>query len=237
MILFFIPSLDDHDLVSNLVESLLIAHPESKVLVVDDGSKFPLALTIHESLFSRAVLYRLEKNAGLGLATSIAIDFFLQESFSVLVRVDADGQHPLSEVSKLYDPILNGSADIVWAERLGTDGSAAFNYSLAVRELLKAITRWLAQTVIGCLHSDWFSGFFAMGRQAAQVFQSDYLERYCEVQMLCLAYKRHLRIRTVLVHQIERIHGESTIRLFSGLMLVLRAWLFILASTSNKERR
>jgi glycosyltransferase involved in cell wall biosynthesis len=237
MILFFIPSFNDQEIISDLVNSLLNLHTQATVLVVDDGSKVPIDIKVDPLLSNRTFLYRLETNAGLGLATSIAIDFFLDGPFKAFVRVDADGQHPLSEVNALYQPVLNGLADIVWAERRSTSESTPSGRSGIWRDRAKALTCWLAQRAIGCSHSDWFSGFFALSPHAAQSFQLDYLERYCEVQMLCLAYVRHLRIRTVLVHQIDRAHGESTIRLFGGLMVVLRAWLLILMYASGRERR
>jgi len=235
MILFFIPSFNDHELISDLVETLLTSHTQVRVLVVDDGSSIPIVLSLDSSLRDRAALYRFETNSGLGVATSIAIDYFLQSSFKVLVRVDADGQHPVSEISKLCQPVLQELTDIVWAERLSDEQGFAGSFG-RWRERAKGLTCWLAQTAMGCSHTDWFSGFFAMSRRAAQGFQADYLERYCEVQMLCLAYARRMRIETVTVHQIDRAHGESTIKLFGGLMVVLRAWLLILVHASARER-
>ena len=236
MILFFIPSFNDHELISDLVETLITTHTQAKVLVVDDGSAIPIALSLAPSLRDRTLVYRLDTNAGLGLATSIAIDYFLQGSFKVLVRVYADGQHPVSEIAKLCKPVLAESTDIVWAERVsekdGFTGSSG-----QWREWAKGLTRWVAQRAMGCSHTDWFSGFFALSRRAAEGFQDDYLERYCEVQMLCLAYARGMRIETVTVHQIDRAHGESTIKLFGGFMVVLRAWLLILVHASAREHR
>jgi glycosyltransferase involved in cell wall biosynthesis len=237
MILFFIPSFNDQEIISDLVNSLLTLHTQATVLIIDDGSKVPIDIKVDPLLSNRTFLYRLEINAGLGLATSVAIDFFLDGPFKALVRVDADGQHPLSEVNALYQPVLNGLADIVWAERLSSYESTPSGRLGIWRDRAKGLTCWLAQRAIGCSHSDWFSGFFGLSRQAAQSFQFDYLERYCEVQMLCLAYVRQLRIRTVSVHQIDRAHGESTIRLFGGLMVVLRAWLLILMYALGRERR
>jgi glycosyltransferase involved in cell wall biosynthesis len=230
MILFFVPSYNDHELVSDIAESLLEDYAEAELLVIDDGSAVPLTLSFSPSLETRVRLYRLETNAGLGIATSIAIDYFLQGSHQVLLRVDADGEHPLSEVEKLYQPVLNGATDIVWAERViqNVSQSARARAAGATRRWAKSLTRWIAQRAMGCNHVDWFSGFFAMSRDAAQRYQADYFERYCEVQMLCLIYARHMRIQIVVVTQMRRMHGQSSIRLFSGLMVLLRAWLLIL---------
>jgi glycosyltransferase involved in cell wall biosynthesis len=236
MILFFIPSYNDHELVSSLAEALLQDHPETELLVIDDGSVVPVALSLSPALESRVRLYRLETNAGLGMATSIAIDYFLQGPHQVLLRVDADGQHPLSEVEKLCQPVLKGVTDIVWAERIIENISLASltGAASALRTYGKSSTRWIAQRAMGCNHADWFSGFFAIGRNAAQRFQADHLERYCEVQMLCLIFARHMRIQAVAVNQIKRAHGQSSIRLFGGIMVLLRAWLLILVHARAK---
>lgn len=236
MILFFIPSYNDHELVSSLAESLLIENPQSQLLVIDDGSSVPIRLDVEYALRQRVALYRLETNAGLGLATSIAIDHFLLSSCSVFVRLDSDGQHPVSEVSRLVEPVVRGDADLVWAQRQhSVSGPRAAGID-ALRMGSKAATRWLAQRALGCSHSDWFSGFFALSREAALRYESDHLERYCEVQMLCLAFSRALRVRTIMVGQLDRLHGESTIKLFGGLMVVLRAWLLILVHATRKAR-
>jgi hypothetical protein len=126
--------------------------------------------------------------------------------------------------------------DIVWAERIVKNISLAprTGVASALRTYAKSCTRWIAQRAMGCNHADWFSGFFAIGRDAAQRFQADHLERYCEVQMLCLIFARHIRIQTVAVNQIKRAHGQSSIRLFGGLMVLLRAWLLILVYARAK---
>ena len=184
-ILFFIPTFNDQKELSAIVSSLLSKFQNARVLVVDDGSIPAITLDLtsqHE--IEGSCLVRLVSNEGLGLATSIAIDYMLQENFDCLVRLDADGQHPQSEIEGLKEKIFSNSADIVWGERVNHNSMKT--PKAVMGSLTKALTAWLGRLIFRSHVKDWFTGFFAINQAAAKVAQGAYLERYCEVQLLCI---------------------------------------------------
>ena len=227
---FFLPSYNDHEALPGLVEDLLAQFPSAQIFILDDGSDFPVTEPISNKVLERVTVYRLEQNQGLGLATSIAIDFFLSSDTTHFVRLDSDGQHPVSFVPFLIKPLIEEEVDLAWGERINR-GSGARGTPL--RLLGQKWTELTAKVFLRARHADWYSGFFAMNRKAAKFFQETHLERYCEVQLLCLAYSGGLQVATVPVVQNERTHGESSIRLFKGVMLVLRACLIIVLHTNR----
>jgi len=221
-ILFFIPTFNDQKGLSAIVYSLLDQFQSARVLVVDDGSTPAIDLDLtsrHEA--QRACLVRLASNEGLGLATSIAIDYMMQEKFDCLVRLDADGQHPLSEIDGLKEKISSNFADIVWGERINHTN---MNTPKAVMgTVTKTFTAWLGRLIFKSHVKDWYTGFFAINRAAALVAQDAYLERYCEVQLLCIFHEAKLRVETHPIEQLERNHGQSSINWLGGLMIMLRS--------------
>jgi hypothetical protein len=58
--------------------------------------------------------------------------------------------------------------------------------------------------------------------------QGAYLERYCEVQLLCIFHEAGLRVETHPTEQLERNHGKSSINWLSGMMIMLRSSLMML---------
>lgn len=225
-VLFFIPTFNDQQGLPQLVQELLQAYPESTVLVVDDGSvpaiELPLASPAHQV---RAPLIRLDFNVGLGLVTSVALDYFNQHGFDVLLRLDADGQHPLDEIQGLLAPLIKGEADVVWGER--TNHLLRSSTRQWMGSITKQSTAWVGRRVFHSNVRDWFTGFFAINRQAAEAASTAHLERYCEVQLLCIFHSRKLRIATHPVLQLDRQHGQTSIRWGDGVMIVLRSALMM----------
>ncbi len=203
-----------------------MAYPQAFVLVVDDGSNPPIEISVPEPCDpTRVELIRLDFNVGLGLVTSVALDYFERGNFDVLLRLDADGQHPVEGVEGMLRPLLQGCADVVWGERtnhLGISSARALMGSMT-----KQSTACVGRLVFGSRVKDWFTGFFAINRVAAAVATTTYLERYCEVQLLCIFHSRKLRIHTYPVVQLNRLHGETTIRWADGVMICLRSVLMM----------
>ena len=226
-ILFFIPTFNDQKGLSAIVNSLLNQFQIARVLVVDDGSTPAIDLDLSSCYEAQRVcLVRLATNEGLGLATSIAIDYMMQENFDCLVRLDADGQHPLSEIDGLKEKISSDLADVVWGERANHN---SMNTPKALMgSVTKTFTAWLGRLIFKSHVKDWFTGFFAINRAAAKVAQGACLERYCEVQLLCIFHEAKLRVETHPIEQLERNHGQSSINWLGGLMIMLRSSLMML---------
>ncbi len=197
------------------------------MLIVDDGSTPAIELDLtsrHET--QRVCLVRLASNEGLGLGTSIAIDYMMEDNFDCLVRLDADGQHPLSEIEGLKEKISSNLADVVWGERV--NHSSMTTPKAVMGSVTKSFTAWLGRLIFKSHVNDWYTGFFAINRGAAMIAQGAYLERYCEVQLLCIFHAATLRIEAHPVEQLERNHGQSSINWLAGMMIMLRSSLMML---------
>jgi glycosyltransferase involved in cell wall biosynthesis len=226
-ILFFIPTFNDQNGLSAIVISLLNQFQNARVLVVDDGSTPAIDLDLSSRQeVQRVCLVRFASNEGLGLATSIAIDYMMEENVDCLVRLDADGQHPLSEIEGLKEKISSNVADVVWGERANHNSMKTPKAAMA--SFTKTFTAWLGRLIFKSHVKDWYTGFFAINRAAAAVAQEAYLERYCEVQLLCIFHEAKIRVVTHPIEQLERHHGQSSINWLGGMMIMLRSSLMML---------
>jgi len=140
------------------------------VIVCDDGST-DLTAEIAEKL--GATVVRHEKNMGKGFALKTLFAHALKLNPTVIVTLDADGQHDPSEIGNLVKPIINGEADVVIGSRFVSE--SALEASLYRKIGLRAIN-WLARHATKSEVMDTQSGFRAYSPKAAKtmaVFESN----------------------------------------------------------------
>jgi len=94
-----------------LAECLQIGVP---VVVVNDGS------TDNTQIVAAAlpvVILRHEHNLGKGRALRTGFAWALEHGFAAVVTLDADGQHDVSAVTRLYESAVDNSIDLLIASR------------------------------------------------------------------------------------------------------------------------
>jgi hypothetical protein len=233
-ILFFIPTYNDQILLSSLIHNLLTLYPLSEVLVIDDGSLPEINLSKELNVHSKRLkLFRLPVNEGLGFSTSIAFDYMINNEFQYLVRIDSDGQHPHDNINILLENLINLSFDVVWGERINHYNNNSLKNIFA--SFTKVFTNYLGKIIFNSKIEDWYTGHFAINRVAANLTKNLQLERFCEVQLLCIFFKANLRIKSHKIYQFERLHGISSIGWLVGLKIFLRSLLIMILYALNME--
>lgn len=220
-ILVFIPSFGDGRSASLVADEVRQALPEAVVLIIDDGSPEG---DIAEEGHGAHLLLRLVDNFGLGVCTHVAIDHMLRHGYDILVRIDADGQHPGEEIASLCRPIVEGRADVVVGSRLNHDEEGSL-----LRTLVKRYYNLVASAATGGrAPKDVNSGFFALNREAGRKINGRLLERFPEPQMFILACRLGLRMAEVGISQRERESGRSTLNLLHAARMFYRFNMFVL---------
>ena len=113
-IFVFLPACDEEQHIEELVTQLKQLELNLKIHVIDDGSKDATGEIARKA---GAVVVRHPVNLGQWAALRTAFVISLLEDARVMVSVDADGQHDPSELPRLLEPILDGTADIVIGSR------------------------------------------------------------------------------------------------------------------------
>lgn len=91
------------------------------VVVVDDGSDFPLTLPPR---FSDVHLCRHVINLGQGAALQTGIDYALLRGARFLVTFDADGQHQASDIERLILQLIRTRTEVALGSRFIDGGQA-----------------------------------------------------------------------------------------------------------------
>jgi glycosyltransferase involved in cell wall biosynthesis len=130
------------------------------IVVVDDGSPDD---TANAALVHPIWLLKHAINLGQGAALQTGIDFALDRGAEIVVTFDADGQHDATEISKIIEPIRNGTADIALGSRfLDLVGNVPFS-----RKLVLKAGVWFTRIFSNIQVTDTHNGFRAMSRSTA----------------------------------------------------------------------
>jgi glycosyltransferase involved in cell wall biosynthesis len=125
-------------MIGTVVQSLMAA--VANVVVVDDGS---LDQTASRAREADAAVVSHALNRGQGAALQTGIDFCLRQGADYLVTFDADGQHTVSDIPSLLEPLRDGACDVTLGSRfLGTVDSIPVRRRL----LLSAAVIWTRLT-------------------------------------------------------------------------------------------
>lgn len=89
------------------------------MIVIDDGSKDDTAAIVERCAATdrRIVLVRHDRNGGVGAAMVTGFKRATELGATIIVKIDADGQMPLSMLPSLIGPLLAGDADYVKGNR------------------------------------------------------------------------------------------------------------------------
>ena len=232
-VLVFVPTYNDTELLAEIVCGVQGLSNRYTVLVLDDGSH-AAHLSALEDL--DCLFFRLPDNLGLGACTNIAFDHALRHDYEAVIRIDADGQHPIERIPELLAPLEKDEADVVAGCRvnhnLGTGASAL------ARRLIKSYFVGVAKILTrGRAPSDLNTGFFAMNRRAIATINQHVLERFPEPQLYILACREQLRVTEVPIKQIEREFGTSTLNLAQAAAMFYRFNMFVLGELLRGSRR
>ncbi len=155
-----IPAYNESTVLTSVVKSLL--ENGYSIVIVDDGSNPPLYSQV-ENL--PVYFLRHRANLGQGAALQTGFDFAKKLNPDLVISFDADGQHDVSCIPSLIDPLLNNEADVVLGSRFL---SAEKTNIPLIKKILLQIARGVNYLFTGLLLSDAHNGLRAFNRVALQ---------------------------------------------------------------------
>jgi len=232
-VLVFLPTYNDADGIEALVHEIQDRSPRFRVLIIDDGSRYPIDKSL---LPPTCLLVRLADNFGLGVCTHVALDHATRHGYDIVVRMDADGQHPVDRLNDLIAPLEAGEADLTLGGRANQHAAQGVRAILArlMKGYLSLVSRIITR---GSSPRDVNTGFIALNRKAVVALSGFDLERYPEPQIFILASRFSLRLREIQVEQNDRRSGNSTIRMSQAFQIFYRFNIFVLAELLGGRRR
>lgn len=114
-----LPAFNEEENIGKIVAQLL--DKSYSVIVCNDGSSDSTGI-IAEKM--GVIMINHTKNLGYGAAIGSIFKKAREEKFDILVTFDSDGQHRISDIEKIIEPIQNKTSDIVIGSRFTENGKA-----------------------------------------------------------------------------------------------------------------
>lgn len=220
--LIVLPALNEEASVAAVIAEVFAALPGVHVLVVDDGST---DRTPDVAQYAGATVARLPFNLGVGGAMRVGFRYAVDNGFSAVVQVDADGQHDPKGVLSLLAAL--DTADVVLGARFAGTGdyTATGPRRWAMLVLAKIISR-LAGTPL----TDTTSGFRASGPRAVRLFADTYPAEYLgdTIESLVIAARAGCIITQVPVAMRARTGGVPSHHPFKAAAYLGRACMALI---------
>lgn len=153
-----IPAYNEGTRIGSVVRA--VAHHVNAVIVVDDGSSDH---TYAEAQKAGARVIRHIENCGAGAATMTGIEAARRCGADIVVTLDADEQHDPQDIPALLQPIRQGGADVVFANRFGQRNKIPF-----VRRVFNGIGNIVTLLATGKWVADSQCGYKAFGPRAVE---------------------------------------------------------------------
>jgi glycosyltransferase involved in cell wall biosynthesis len=231
--LVFIPAWNEADSVAAVIAGVRERLPEGDVLVVDDGSTDETAA---RAAAAGAKVASLPFNQGLGAALQTGYLYALREGYDFCAHLDADGQHPPTEVARLLEEVRADRADLVIGSRYHEEADDRRATAAAGEDYKPTLSRRIGTSVFRFFltlatrqrFTDTTSGMRAANRRVMALFSENYSPDFAEIESLQLAVRQGLRVEEVPVRMLERAGGSSFLTpvrsaffIFKGMIVLL----------------
>jgi cellulose synthase/poly-beta-1,6-N-acetylglucosamine synthase-like glycosyltransferase len=202
-IIVTIPAYNEEENLSHLRDKFnsIIHNEEIGVVVIDDGSS--------DETYDTAVrlgfcVVRSKINRGGGAALRLGYDIARKTKASIIVTMDADGQHDPSEIEKLVSPIKEGGIDFVIGSRVLGEREKDSSIRIIGVHFFNFVINTLLKTKI----SDCSSGFRAFRKELLEsVTLSE--DQYHTSELIIDAVKNGAKIKEVPITIYKRNLGKS----------------------------
>ena len=123
-IIIIIPAYNPNYILEELVENLQ-RNGYTKIIVINDGSK---QQEIFNKIRGNAIILTHEKNLGKGTALKTGIKYCLEnfKDFIGVITVDADGQHLIKDINKIYAKLCENPNKLILGSRNFKDKNIPF---------------------------------------------------------------------------------------------------------------
>ncbi len=221
-ILIIIPAYNEAANLLQVVENIRRHCPQCDHLVVDDGSTDDTA-----ALCARHGIcaVHLPINLGIGGAVQTGYRYAFKNHYDIAVQIDGDGQHDVSYLPDLLQPLIDQEADIAIGSRfINKEGFQ----SSPLRRMGIHFLSFLIRLCTGVHIYDVTSGFRAVNRRFIRLYAGQYPVDYPEPEAIIAAVMQQGAIREVPVVMRERGSGSSSIRGLKSAYYMIKVSLSIL---------
>ena len=210
--LVLIPTYNERENVSAMVDKVFSLPVEFDILVIDDGSPDGTADIVRErqkDYPDRLHLLCREGKLGLGTAYLAGFRWGLERDYDYIIEMDCDFSHNPDDLPRLVAAAEEG-ADVVVGSRY-VQGVNVVNWPMS-RLLMSYCASIYVRTVTGMPVHDATAGFVCYSRRVLEKMDLDKVEMKgygFQIEMKYSAWKLGFKIREVSIIFIDRVLGQS----------------------------
>jgi len=206
-----VPTYNERESISKVLDRVLGLARKVDVLVVDDGSPDGTAELVKSrpEFNKRVYLLEGEGKAGLGTAYRKGFQWALKHGYGAAVEMDADLSHDPDDIPKLLDALEQGAHLAVGSRYLG--GVSVLNWPRR-RILISTLGGWYVRFLTGLALTDPTSGFKAIRAEVLRDLDWGRVgaEGYAfQIELHHAAWKQGYVVREIPIVFTERREGES----------------------------
>ena len=222
--LIIIPAFNEAENLPKVISSIEGLQQDFDYVVINDGSTDNTRDLCEKD---NLTVVNLPINSGIGVAVQTGYKYALYNDYDIAIQIDGDGQHDVSYLKEIIEPLEKDEADVVigsrFIERQGFQSSGTRRMGIKLLSFFICICT-------GVRVKDVTSGFRAVNKRFIQVFAEDYSKDYPEPEAIVTAKMYGGRIIDMPVVMKEREAGRSSITLWKSVYYMLRvtASIFII---------
>lgn len=208
-----IPTKNEGETLSDVLKN--ISPMDAEIFVIDGNSDD------NTEQIARSYNVRFEKDNGKGKGSAIrqGID---RAHGNILVFIDADGSHNVSDIPDLIAPITRGEADMVIGSRmLGGSDELSGNLTNFIRNFGSSLLTVILNYRFKSRLTDIENGFRAIKKPIAQNLKLRTNSFIIEQEMVIKALKKGTRIVEIASHEFKRKGGKSKLPTWHGWKFVI----------------
>ena len=211
--LVIIPTYNEIENVSNIIDAVMALPEGFDVLIIDDGSPDDTAEVVRKKMVEYTGRVYLEERSGkLGLGTAYIHGFkwALERGYEYITEMDADFSHNPKDLSRLLAACKNDKADVAVGSRYIT-GVNVVNWPMG-RVLMSFYASAYVRIVTRMKVRDTTAGFVCWTRKVLQAIELDKIEfkGYAfQIEMKFKAWKHGFKIVEVPIVFVNRVLGTS----------------------------
>jgi dolichol-phosphate mannosyltransferase len=208
--LVIIPTYNEIENVSKMIETVLALPEQPDVLIVDDNSPDGTGAQVKEIAKIRDKVHLIERSGKLGLGTAYieGFKFALKNGYGLIIEMDCDFSHDPKDISRLLKEIEN--YDLVIGSRY-IQGVNVVNWPLK-RLLLSIGASFYTRIITGMPLKDATSGFKCFRRKVIESIDLENIHSNgysFQIEMHFKTWKKKFRIKEMPIIFTDRIDGHS----------------------------
>lgn len=176
----------------------------------------------------------LVNNLGIGGAVQTGYLYAFYKDYDIAVQFDGDGQHDITSLENLIEPIVKNEADFTIGSRFVEGSPSEFKTSVFRRMGINLISLFI-KIRTGATVLDVTSGYRAANKEIIEYFSKHYPRKYPEPETNAILIQSDKQVKEVGVNMFERKEGKSSITPFKSIRYMIEVLTSIILLSDKGE--